>query len=280
MREMQGQLLRGERLKINFGHGGTGGGKKGDEELRLAPVPEVGPPPNKDVAFVIEQLATFVHRLGIAFEEKVKDIQKANPRFEFLFGGTGHDYYEWRKYDLKEKENLATSHLAPWQRASATSATASSTDVVLSVTDQQRLGMILEHLEPTQESIRDAKDWIMARARLCNDIVSVFRTKMNEFASFPPRLHALYLVNDVLLHSGRAQQDFFGPAFQRHISDLCLAACDSSRFPVTPEQKAKVVDLIGIWIQKQFYSRELLEEIRDKIEQSAQKKQKTDPWAY
>jgi RNA recognition motif-containing protein len=157
MREMQGQLLRGERLKINFGHGGTGGGKKGDEELRLAPVPEVGPPPNKDVAFVIEQLATFVHRLGSAFEEKVKDVQKANPRFEFLFGGPGHDYFEWRKYDLKEKENLATSHLAPWQRASASSSAASANDVVLSVTDTQRLGMMLDHLEPTQESIRDAK---------------------------------------------------------------------------------------------------------------------------
>jgi hypothetical protein len=120
----------------------------------------------------------------------------------------------------------------------------------------------------------------MARARLANDIVAVFRAKMGEFPAFPLRLHALYLVNDVLLHSGRAPQDFFGPAFQRHLSDLCVAACDASRFPVAPEQKAKVVDLIGIWITKQFYARELLEEIRDKIEQSSQKKQKTDPWAY
>lgn len=69
LREMQGQILRGERLKINFGHGGA---VKKDEEMRLAPVPEVGPPDNRDVAMVIEQLAAFVHRLGVAFEEKVE----------------------------------------------------------------------------------------------------------------------------------------------------------------------------------------------------------------
>ncbi len=69
LREMQGQAIRGERLKINFGHGGTA--VKKDEETRLAPVPEVGPPNNRDVAMVIEQLAAFVHRLGVAFEEKV-----------------------------------------------------------------------------------------------------------------------------------------------------------------------------------------------------------------
>jgi RNA recognition motif-containing protein len=68
LREMQGQMLRGERLKINFGHGGA---TKKDEETRLAPVPEVGPPSSSDVAAVIEQLASFVHRLGPAFEEKV-----------------------------------------------------------------------------------------------------------------------------------------------------------------------------------------------------------------
>ncbi len=285
MREMQGQMLRGERLKINFGHGGTTGGKKGgDEELRLAPVPEVGPPGNKDVAAVIEQLAGFVHRLGSAFEEKVKDIQKANPRFEFLFGGTGQDYYEWRKYDLREKENLATSHLAPWQRASAASSSSSSggggssaSDVVLSATDQQRLSAMLDRLQPTQESIREAKDWIMARARLCNDIVGVFRAKMSEFAAFPPRLHLLYLVNDVLLHSSRAQQDYFGPALQRYISDLCF---DATRGDVRPEQKAQISDLVNIWIQKQFYARDFLEDIRARIDQSLQKKAKTDPWAY
>jgi hypothetical protein len=81
-------------------------------------------------------------------------------------------------------------------------------------------------LQPTQESIRDAKDWIMARARLSSDIVSVFKSKIAELPAFAPRLHLLYLVNDVLLHSGRAPQDYFGPALQRHLSDLCIAACD------------------------------------------------------
>ncbi len=124
----------------------------------------------------------------------------------------------------------------------------------------------------------------MARARLSSDIVGVFKTKIQEPPAFAPRLHLLYLVNDVLLHSSRAPQDYFGPAFQRHLADLCVTACDT-RFAGTADVK-RVLDLIDIWINKQFYSKDFLEDVKNKVRAASSedeapiKKQKSDPWAY
>ncbi len=128
IKEMQGFNLRGDRLKLNFGQGSSRPAEPArqyrrpldEDDLRLAPVPEgerecasrccfysnacvvaAAPPANKDIATVIENMAKFVHKLGLPFEDKVKDLQKGNPRFEFLFGGSGQDFYAWRKYDLK-----------------------------------------------------------------------------------------------------------------------------------------------------------------------------------
>lgn len=123
----------------------------------------------------------------------------------------------------------------------------------------------------------------MARARLSSDIVGVFKTKITSFPGFAPRLHLLYLINDVLLHSGRAQQDYFGPALQRHIADFCVAACDPQF--AGPADVKRVLDLIDIWINKQFYSKDFLEDVKRKVRSATEepgpaKKQKSDPWAY
>jgi hypothetical protein len=50
------------------------------------------------------------------------------------------------RYDLKEKETLANSNLAPWQRVGGTSV-ADQIAVVLSGADQHQLNLILEHLQ-------------------------------------------------------------------------------------------------------------------------------------
>lgn len=298
---LQGQIVRGERLKINFGHagsrdrvgggGGTGGvlkpigGLDDGSEARLAPVAEVAPPANKEIAQAIDELAKFVHRLGPAFEEKVKDNQKANPRFEFLFGGPGVDYYEWRKYDLREKENASTSHLAPWQRAGdapiGSGPAPDPTAVALSQAELRYLDGLLQRLQPTQESIKEAKDWIMGRARLANDVVAAIRSKIQSLeGGFSPRLHILYLVNDLLLHSAKAPQDYFGPAFQRSLLDLCLATAGDR--VASDDQRKQVLGLIGIWETKGFYSSDFLNDIRAKLESdTGSKRTKTgDPWAY
>ena len=120
--EMNGFELFGQMLKVNFaamrelredrdrrnqddrGGGDFRGNQRngpgvirpvgglGDyEEPRMAPVAEVPAPANEDLTSVIHELAKFVLQYGSVFEEKVRDLQKSNPRFEFLKseGGTG-----------------------------------------------------------------------------------------------------------------------------------------------------------------------------------------------
>lgn len=265
------------------------------------------PPANKDVATVIETLAKFVHKLGLPFEEKVKDLQKGNPRFEFLFGGTGQDFYAWRKYDLKDQENRSGTTVAPWARgagdgggeaapwARASAAVAGRPGdgqvvdpnaVTLSAAEIARLAAIVDNLKPTQESIKEAKDWIMARGKLAQDVVAFVRSKLmgaDMGGGFDQRLFVLYLVNDVLLHSSRAradhQPDYYTPALQTVLADLCGAAYGVA---TAEDQQKKVLDLLGIWTTKAFYSDEFLAGVRARLlsTESATKKAKVDPYAY
>lgn len=54
------------------------------------------PPDDAELKNIIEKLGQFVARNGASFEAMTKSKQKDNPRFSFLFGGEGHDYYTYR----------------------------------------------------------------------------------------------------------------------------------------------------------------------------------------
>ena len=149
----------------------------------------------------------------------------------------------------------------------------------MSAAELSYLDGILAHLQPTQESIKAAKDWIMDRARLAPDVVDHIKGKIGSMPGFEPRLHTLYLVNDLLLHSSKAPQDHFGPALQRSLFDLCHAASDSTL--ASPDQRLKVTGLVDIWKNKNFYSAEFLDDLKAKLESdTGTKRIKTDPWAY
>jgi hypothetical protein len=133
-------VLRGERIRLNFGTQQTLRGERDRDrparamladdgefevflsflnteihyyflvfaEARLAPVAEAPPPADPALAQAIDTLARFVNRLGLTFEELVRDQQARNPKYSFLTGGAGSDYYEWRKYDLKVRYSKET----------------------------------------------------------------------------------------------------------------------------------------------------------------------------
>ncbi|GMH34261.1 hypothetical protein BSKO_02095 [Bryopsis sp. KO-2023] len=63
------------------------------------PIPEFTVPP-QDPALVqrIAKLAEFVKRVGPHFVTLLKNKQKDNPEYSFLFGGEGADYYWWVLY--------------------------------------------------------------------------------------------------------------------------------------------------------------------------------------
>ena len=51
---------------------------------------------DQDQRNIIDKLANFVARNGPQFEELTKEKQRANPKFQFLYGGDYHAYYKWK----------------------------------------------------------------------------------------------------------------------------------------------------------------------------------------
>jgi G patch domain-containing protein 1 len=68
-----------------------------------APPPPPPPPPPADEELVkrCDTLADFVARNGPGFEELARGRQRDDPRFAFLFGGPGAEYYAWRCSQLR-----------------------------------------------------------------------------------------------------------------------------------------------------------------------------------
>lgn len=63
----------------------------------LAP-PFAGPPADAKRADVLHKLAEYAVKNGATFVELIKDKQKANPEYQFLFGGQDSEYYRWVLY--------------------------------------------------------------------------------------------------------------------------------------------------------------------------------------
>ncbi|KAJ7538730.1 hypothetical protein O6H91_11G061500 [Diphasiastrum complanatum] len=79
----------------------------------LAP-PEALPPDDTEMCKIIEGLAVFVARSGKLFEDLSKEKNREDPRFLFLFGGPGAEYYKRRLWE--EQKNLAEQGKAPLQK--------------------------------------------------------------------------------------------------------------------------------------------------------------------
>jgi len=58
-----------------------------------APPPYVRRPENAALVQRIEALAKYASRNGREFVALMKDKQRHNEEYSFLFGGAGHDYY-------------------------------------------------------------------------------------------------------------------------------------------------------------------------------------------
>lgn len=60
--------------------------------------PFATPPVDAKRADVLHKLAQFAVKNGASFVELIKDKQKNNPEYQFLFGGQDSDYYRWVLY--------------------------------------------------------------------------------------------------------------------------------------------------------------------------------------
>jgi len=104
---MQGVMLKGRPMKINFGMPSEG------EEPVLPPNQPMPPAPTdlnqKDT---IDKLAVFVVKSSnpVSFEDVMKEKQRGNRLFDFLHEGSEfYGYYKWKIFDTWQKLYGVTS---------------------------------------------------------------------------------------------------------------------------------------------------------------------------
>ncbi|KAK9748186.1 hypothetical protein RND81_02G042100 [Saponaria officinalis] len=67
------------------------------------PPPEVTPPEDNNLKIMIDGVAALVARCGKLFEDISREKNQANPLFDFLNGGRGHEYYERKLWEEQQK---------------------------------------------------------------------------------------------------------------------------------------------------------------------------------
>lgn len=109
--KMQGYLIRGRPIKINFGKAGEGNdegeGIAGpiDPSYLYTGPPQPPAPADDKTKGIIDKLAAAVVKNGPQMEEVVKEKQSNNPAFDFLKdSGQYNEYYRWKIFDIRQKQ--------------------------------------------------------------------------------------------------------------------------------------------------------------------------------
>ncbi|XP_056857824.1 G patch domain-containing protein TGH-like, partial [Raphanus sativus] len=67
--------------------------------------PDVPPPEDKNLKLLIDGFATFVSRCGKLYEDLSREKNESNQLFDFLRGGSGHEYYARRLWEEQQKRS-------------------------------------------------------------------------------------------------------------------------------------------------------------------------------
>jgi hypothetical protein len=247
-------MFQGKQLRVNFGKSHD---TLGDEEDELLASPLSGPPQppapaNPKLKDIIDKLANYVVKHGPHMEDITRERQANNPHFSFLNeGGEYYEYYKWKIYDTRQLQKLSET---PWQQAKNRIFTPPpASGAPLSDSDKALLSQILDTLQPTKDSIKRGKDFVMGNPDSASAIAQFMCMRVQQTPDFTARLNIIYLANDVLHHSVKSQQnEVKGPfidAILLYLPSILYTTFQNQ----TPENQLKVSKLLGIWKTKQIY---------------------------
>ncbi|KAI8023180.1 G patch domain-containing protein TGH [Camellia lanceoleosa] len=94
------------------------------------PPPEIPPPQDNNLKLLIEGVATLVARCGKLFEDLSREKNQSNPLFSFFNGGNGHDYYSWKLWE-ERKRNDKDKQRFGWENISKCKITTESRGKIL-----------------------------------------------------------------------------------------------------------------------------------------------------
>lgn len=280
---MQGRMLGGQPLKINYGkdtgppssHGGGGGGMNmggggGDRGnsgtgANMTPLQhnrfEAPPPPpeNPEEQSIIDKFATYVAKHGVDFERVTYEKQSANPKFIFLVpGNPKYDYYKYKLNSL--------------MRGSMGGSDMSFQPAPPQAEDLGQLEGLLDPLTNTgkvanKDSIRAAKNFIVSQTMNASAIAVMVKNRIERTPDFTQKLNVIYLINDVLHHSSHKRVKEGGPMdeFTLAFEPLLRAIFTNTYVNQAPDNQQKILDLLRLWGTRNIYSQITISNIESHI---------------
>jgi len=243
-------------------------------------------PEDQDQRNIIDKLANFVARNGPQFEELTKEKQRANPKFQFLYGGDYHAYYKWKVHlegqQIKAQElqqNSAqgaeqVSTIPSWQQAVNAYQQSQAelrptahiqakpqppSDLNLSEFDLS-LGKLMDSC--TKDNIQSGKSWIINNAKSvhhCRHIAEHLLNKVvSERNNFPHMLHIIYLINDVGHHCSRKNLT----DLQKSIGDVVGWIVGITDHSQSDENKEKLTKVLKIWETNKVFLEDVMETLK------------------
>ncbi|KAL6873745.1 hypothetical protein ACP4OV_013827 [Aristida adscensionis] len=258
-----------------------------------APPPPAPPPADPELQKRIDKLVEYTAKNGPDFEAMIRDKQRDNPDYAFVFGGDGHAYYRYKLWLSARPPYPAppagSMHMMPpmmrpppmhqppyapfydpqQQFAAAahghgeyeTAARFKGLSGPLPADVAAELQEVLSNLNGTKESIKGAKAWFMQRAPFAPALAEALRERVFALEDSERQLHIVFLVNDILFESLQRRSnirdlDNEAIAFKSVLGSMLARIYNNQQSK--DDSQTRVEKILQFWGSKEVYDLETI----------------------
>jgi len=226
--------------------------------------PKPAPPPDDaDAKTTIDRAAAYCTKNGPAFEEMTRAKQAGNPKFAFLSGGAGSEYYRWRIWCLQNRwsDEQIEQQIASMKPAAAAGTTAENLGAA-SAAEAKEFRDLLAKLTGSKDSIRQTKSWVVGHEHCIGFVSSELCKKVEGANDFKTRLNHLYLINDILHHCMKVRGETGGmdpitSSLQRRMVEILTPTWRGE----TEANQTKVEKVLKLWGDRSIFDTSTLASI-------------------
>ncbi|KAH3766910.1 rna binding protein [Pelomyxa schiedti] len=281
---MQGKPLKGQPMKLNYGKETTSNFPPMPSQFLKAeelPPPRV-PAPTGPEKILVDKLAEFVVKNGLAFEQMMTTKQQENPSPNtscLTPSDPNHGYYRWRVFEMTMEKNTselpplpplptapsaATTTTPPWvtnANAAQTTQQAETQPAVLSDSETSELKALI--LQSPSQTMQEAKDWITGHIKQIPSISQVLLACIVSATGFDKRYSIMGLIND-LLRQGRSNRkvDETTDDISAALKPLLSTVVRLSYLGETQVNQDKLFKLLDQWSDDKVYDPTFIKQLQ------------------
>ncbi|ORX93249.1 hypothetical protein K493DRAFT_302795 [Basidiobolus meristosporus CBS 931.73] len=233
-----------------------------------------------DELLVIDKLAEQTVK-NPALAQMVMQRQFGNPKYSFMRpDGQYFHYFQWKIQLLKQRfgepqHNASNFTMTPHSYVGnpqvppsprvESSASFDNLSRLLGASKAERISELLGAIikDCSQIHIQHGRSWIFDNCVSAPHIDCLAQYLLHSSLTrdnFEPRLHILYLVNDMLFHSIRRRMAWIKDALYPHLVSILRAAYYIPN--ATDAQKEKVMKVLAIWEDKSYFELSVIHTLR------------------